>query len=106
MTGNSCAMPICLSIPAAIELSTGLAEEAWTRTSTSFGASVGAGRSSRSLGGVSNESRVMAFIASPFSVKIVHDSQSDCGVIVTSWQGEKYREGKTMANIVPYINFA
>jgi hypothetical protein len=46
--------PICLSIPVAIELSAGLAEEACTRTSTSFGAGVGAGRSSRRPGGVSN----------------------------------------------------
>src|SRR5215208_5620859 len=64
MTGNSYSTPSCLSIPAAIELSAGFAEEARTRTSTSVGAGVGAGRSSRSAGGVSNASRVTAFMLS------------------------------------------
>src|SRR5215207_4619552 len=74
MTGNSYSIPICLSIPAAIPLSAGLTEEACTRTSTSFGAGVGAGRSSRSRGGVSKASRVTAFIAQvPFSVGSVAD---------------------------------
>src|SRR5215218_1237981 len=74
MTGNSYSRPICLSIPAAIPLSAGLTEEAWTRTSTSFGGGVGAGRSSRSRGGVSNASRVTALIAQgPFSVGSVAD---------------------------------
>src|SRR5437763_11715122 len=50
MTGKSYSTPICLSRPAAIELSAGVAEEACTRTSTSFGVGVGAGRSSRSAG--------------------------------------------------------
>src|SRR5579871_3080329 len=44
-----------------MELSAGLTEEAWTRTSTSFGEGVGAGRSSRSSGGVSKALRVTAF---------------------------------------------
>jgi hypothetical protein len=62
MTGNSYSIPICLSIPLAIESSTGLIEEACTRTSTSFGAGVGAGRSSRSAAGVSNAVIATAFI--------------------------------------------
>jgi hypothetical protein len=53
--------PICLSRPAAIEMSAGVAEEACTRTSTSFGVGMGAGRSSRSAGRVSKESMVTAF---------------------------------------------
>src|SRR4051794_7194474 len=47
-------------MPAAIELSTGFAEEACTRTSTSLSAGAGAGRSSRRAGVVSAEPRVMA----------------------------------------------
>src|SRR3954470_1186494 len=67
MTGNSYSMPICLSIPAAIELSAGFAEEGGTRTSTSSGAGDGAGRSSRSAGRVSNPVMAMAFTgARPF----------------------------------------
>src|SRR5512133_3339709 len=61
MTGNSYSTPARLSSPLAIELSTGLTEEACTRTSTSFGAGVGAGRSSRSAGGVSNAAIATAF---------------------------------------------
>src|SRR5215204_3718377 len=73
MTGNSYSSPICLSMPAAIELSAGFTEEAWTRTSTSFGAGVGACRSSRSAGGASNASRATAFIASVLSEFSVAD---------------------------------
>src|SRR5512133_4154537 len=65
MTGNSYSTPARLSSPLAIELSTGLTEEACTRTSTSVGAGVGAGRSSRSAGGVSN-----AVIATAFTYAI------------------------------------
>src|SRR5512133_2261751 len=61
MTGNSYSTPARLSSPLAIELSTGLTEEACTRTSTSFGAGVGAGRSWRSAGGVSNAVMATAF---------------------------------------------
>src|SRR4051812_19952348 len=60
MTGYSYCTPICASRPAAIELSTGLTEEACTRTSTSLSAGVGSGRSSRRAGAVSGASRVMA----------------------------------------------
>src|SRR5215218_10406349 len=70
MTGNSYSSPIFLSIPAAIPLSAGLTEEARTRTSTSFGAGVGAGRSLRSAGGVSNASRVTALISGILSVLV------------------------------------
>src|SRR5829696_6556089 len=48
------------SRPAAIEPSTGLTEEARTRTSTSLAAGVGSGRSSRAAGGVSGSLSVMA----------------------------------------------
>src|SRR3954453_18479490 len=65
MAGNSYSTPICLSIPAAIPLSTGLTDDPCTRTRTSFGPSVGAGRSSRSTGGVSNAVIVTAFIERP-----------------------------------------
>src|SRR3954471_19312567 len=47
MTGYSYSIPICLSIPAAIPLSAGFTDEACTRTSTSFGPGVGAGKSLR-----------------------------------------------------------
>src|SRR4051812_18647193 len=60
MTGYSYSTPIWASMPAAIELSTGLTEEACTRTSTSLSAGVGWGRSSRRAGAVLAESRVMA----------------------------------------------
>src|SRR5215211_2853361 len=53
-------MPIWASMPAAIELSTGLTDEACTRTSTSLSAGRGTGRSSRRAGGVSGPSRVTA----------------------------------------------
>src|SRR3954452_4530193 len=76
MTGNSYSSPICLSMPAAIPLSAGLTEEARTRTSTSFGAGVGAARSSRSAGAVSKALRVMAFIAQVLSELV---SVADCG---------------------------
>src|SRR4051812_15383073 len=49
-------------MPAAMELSTGLTEDAWTRTSTSRGPGVGAGRSSRRAGDAPASSRVMAFM--------------------------------------------
>src|SRR5215211_9332544 len=75
MTGNSYSSPICLSIPAAIPLSAGLSAEAWTRTSTSFGAGVGPGRSSRNAGGVSNASRVTAFIARVLSELVSVDDR-------------------------------
>src|SRR3954465_12506235 len=48
------------SMPAAIPLSTGLTEDACTRTSTSLSAGVGAGRSSRRAGAVPWLSTVMA----------------------------------------------
>src|SRR5215210_8846013 len=60
-TGNSCST-ISLSIPTAMELSTGFTEEALTRTSTSLSAGVGAGRSSRRPGEESKSSRVMALM--------------------------------------------
>src|SRR5215217_5949876 len=60
MTGYSYWTPIWASSPAAIELSTGLTEEACTRTSTSLSAGTGSDRSSRRAGAVSAESRVMA----------------------------------------------
>src|SRR3954449_1401589 len=60
MTGYSYWAPILASMPAAIPLSTGLTEEACTRTSTSLSAGVGSGRSSRRAGAVPAESRVMA----------------------------------------------
>src|SRR3954471_9398074 len=50
-------------MPAAMELSTGLTEDAWTRTSTSRGPGVGVGRSSRRAGDVPASLRVMAFIS-------------------------------------------
>src|SRR5215211_2435403 len=62
MTGYSCSTPIRARIPAAIALSTGLTEEACTRTSTSFSAGVGSGRSSRTAGGVSGPLTVTARI--------------------------------------------
>src|SRR3954463_10527827 len=58
MTGYSYSMPICASRPPAIELSTGLTDDACTRTSTSLSAGTGAGRSSRRAGAVSGRSRV------------------------------------------------
>src|SRR5215210_4754061 len=64
-TGNSWAT-MSFSIPAAMELSTGLTEEALTRTSTSLSASVGAGRSSRRPGEESKSSRVMALMVCVF----------------------------------------
>src|SRR4051812_25170606 len=60
MTGYSYCTPIWASRPAAIDASTGLTEEACTRTSTSLSAGVGSGRSSRKAGWVSGASRVMA----------------------------------------------
>src|SRR4051794_36974967 len=60
MTGYSYSTPYWASRPEAIEWSTGLTEEACTRTSTSLSAGVGAGRSSRRAGAVSAALRVMA----------------------------------------------
>src|SRR3954452_17304944 len=60
MTGYSYSTPIWASMPAAIPLSTGLTEDACTRTSTSLSAGVGAGRSSRRAGAVRWLSTVMA----------------------------------------------
>src|SRR4051812_19823225 len=54
------------SIPAAIELSTGLTEEACTRTTTWSPAGVRSGRSSRSRGAVSGLSSVIARIVVSF----------------------------------------
>src|SRR3954471_9582984 len=63
------------SMPAAIELSAGLAEEACTRTSTSFAAGAGSGKSSRTAGGVSAELRVMArMVWSPLGA---HEAAAD-----------------------------
>ena len=65
-----------LSIPAAIALSTGFAEEACTRTSTSLAPGAGAGRSSRAAGGVPNASSVtpfIRFVAIPGSYPIDND---------------------------------
>src|SRR3954462_14377927 len=62
MTGNSCST-IPSSVPAAMELSTGLTEDAWTRTSTSRGPGVGVGTSTRTVGAVPSLFRVMAFIS-------------------------------------------
>src|SRR3954447_2131504 len=56
-----------LSIPAAMALSTGLAEEACTRTSTCAAPTAGAGRSSRTTGGVPKPSGVTALIAAVLS---------------------------------------
>src|SRR5215208_2707690 len=75
MTGYSYWTPIWASIPAAIELSTGLTEEACTRTSTSLLPRLGPGRSSRSAGAVSAESRVMARM-SPVSLA-AHEAAAD-----------------------------
>src|SRR3954453_7920750 len=75
MTGYSYCTPIWASRPAAIELSTGFTEEACTRTSTSLSAGVGSGRSSRSAGAVSAESRVMArMVGSPLAA---HEAAAD-----------------------------
>src|SRR3954466_12771980 len=75
MTGYSYCTPIWASRPAAIELSTGFAEEACTRTSTSLSAGVGSGRSSRRAGVVSAESRVMArMVWSPLAA---HEAAAD-----------------------------
>src|SRR3954447_4453501 len=76
MTGYSYWTPIWASMPAAIELSTGLTEEACTRTSTSLSAGVGAGRSSRTARGVSAASRVMArmVLVSPLAA---HEAAAD-----------------------------
>src|SRR4051795_3644654 len=63
------------SMPAAIELSAGVAEEACTRTSTSFAAGAGSGKSSRTAGGVSAELRVMArMVWSPLAA---HEAAAD-----------------------------
>src|SRR5688572_15752053 len=62
MTGYSYSTPIWASMPAAMLLSTGLAEEACTRTSTSPGPGFGVGRSSRAAGGAPASLSVMAFI--------------------------------------------
>src|SRR3954447_16628168 len=75
MTGYSYWTPIWASRSAAIELSTGLAEEACTRTSTSLSAGAGSGRSSRRAGVVSAESRVMArMVWSPLAA---HEAAAD-----------------------------
>src|SRR4051794_32935931 len=75
MTGYSYSTPIWASRPAAIELSTGFAEEACTRTSTSFSARAGVGRSSRRAGAVSAELRVMArMVGSPLAT---HEAAAD-----------------------------
>src|SRR4051794_33696949 len=75
MTGYSYSTPIWASRPAAIELSTGFAEEACTRTSTSFSARAGVGRSSRRAGAVSAALRVMArMVGSPLAA---HEAAAD-----------------------------
>src|ERR1700761_9427294 len=50
-------------MPATNAVSTGVAEDAWARTKTSLSVGVGAGRSSRTTGGVSARSMVTARIA-------------------------------------------
>src|SRR2546428_10554819 len=77
MTGKSYSTPICFSKPAAIELSAGFTEDARTRTSTSFAAGVGAGRSSRRTGAVSESFSVTAFNCSvPFVCQLL---MAGCG---------------------------
>src|SRR5215211_6869307 len=66
MTGYSYWTPIWASRPAAIELSTGLTEEACTRTTTWLSAGIGSGRSSRSRGAASGLSSVIARIVVSF----------------------------------------
>src|SRR4051794_8159938 len=70
MTGNPYGTPHSASMQEAIELSTGLSAGAPPRTSTSFSAGVGEGRSSRRAGAVSAESRVMArMVGSPLATR-------------------------------------
>lgn len=63
VTGYSCSTPMPASIPAAMELSTGLADDACTRTSTSRGPGVGVARSAPAAGGVPASLSVMAIIS-------------------------------------------
>src|SRR5215217_1954213 len=64
------------SMPAAMLLSTGLADEACTRTSTSPGRGFGVGRSSRAAGEAPASLSVMAFI---FCVPSGFEGSVGCG---------------------------